>query len=285
MCGKHAPSGPNHPDRFPGAPFVKKAVLAAVGLFLATAPVLAGEGMKTAPRSSYYPWYAPGYRGYKEPQPITRPSNPPALPQKYWLYVSTLPVKNTKKPRVAEVLVHVPANAEVWLQDVKMPHKGGHHRRFVSPPLDPTMNYVYSVRVNWIEDGKWVSQTHHFAVVADTIHCVYLMKSHATLKPRKAVGKNLAKLSPEDHKLARAQKYCAVQDRIKLGAMGPPVKIMLKGKPVFLCCSACKNRAESNPEGALARVKELKARFHKKARGKKLGAERFERPKKGKKQP
>jgi hypothetical protein len=63
--------------------------------------------------------------------------------------------------------------------------------------------------------------------------------------------------------------YCAVQDRIKLGAMGAPVKIMLNGKPVFLCCSACKKRAESNPEGALAKVKELKTRFKKKAKVKK----------------
>jgi uncharacterized protein (TIGR03000 family) len=285
MFCKYFSSGSNHPDGSLGVPFAKKAVLAAVGLLLAIGQGLAGEGMKAATRSSYYPWYAPGYRGYKESRPVTRPSNPPVRPQKYWLYVSTLPVKNTKKPRVAELLVHVPENAEVWLQDVKLSKKRTHHRHFVSPPLDPNMNYVYTVRVNWIEDGKWVSQTHHFAVVAGTIHCIYLMKSHASLEPKTAVAKNLAKLSPEDGKLAKAQKYCAVQDRIKLGAMGVPVKVMLKGKPVFLCCSACRKRADSNPEGALARAKELKARFHKKARGKKLGAKRSERPEKGKKHP
>jgi uncharacterized protein (TIGR03000 family) len=243
---------------------MKEAVPIALGLLLATGQAMAGGGMKSATR--YYPWYAPGYRPYKEPPPVTRPSNPPVPPQKYWLYVSTLPVKNTKKPNVAELVVHVPENAEVWLQDIKMPNKGTHHRRFISPPLDARMNYVYSVRVNWIEDGKWVSQTHHFAVVAGTIHCIYLMQSHATLKPRTAVAKNLAKLSAEDLKLAKAQKYCAVQDRIRLGAMGAPVKVMMKGKPVFLCCSACKKRAESNPEGALAKATDLKAKFKKRAK-------------------
>jgi uncharacterized protein (TIGR03000 family) len=264
MSGNYFPTGPNFLDGSRTVPFVKEAVLAAVVLLLATAQVLAGEGMKTG--SWPYPWYAPGYRGYKEPRPVTRPSNPPVQPQKYWLYVSTLPVKDTKKPNVAELLVHVPDNAEVWLQDIKMPNKGSHHRRFVSPPLNPAMNYIYSVRVNWIEDGKWVSQTHHFAVVAGTIHCIYLMRSHATLEPRTTVAKSLAKLSPEDRKLAKAQKYCAVQDRIKLGAMGVPVKVMLKGKPGFLCCSACTKRAKSNPDGALAKVKELKAKVKKKAK-------------------
>jgi uncharacterized protein (TIGR03000 family) len=269
MSRKCFPTGPNQPDGARTCLLIKVAVPIALGLLLATSQAMAGEGMKTAPRSWYYPWYAPGYCGYKEPQPVTRPSNPPVQPQKYWLYVSTLPVKNTKKPNVAEVLFHVPDHAQVWLEGVKLPSTGTHHRRFVSPPLDRTMNYVYSVRVNWIENGKWVSQTHHFAVVAGTIHCIYLMKSHATLKPRKAVTKNLAKLSPEDRKLAKAQKYCAVQDRIQLGAMGVPVKVMVKAKPVFLCCSACKKRAESNPDGALTKVKELKARSKKKTRVKK----------------
>jgi uncharacterized protein (TIGR03000 family) len=264
MGGKHFRTGPNHPYGSQSGCCVKEAALAAAGLLLATGQVLAGGGIRSG--DWYHPWKAPGYRGYNEPRSAKPPTNPPVQPQKYWLYVSTLPVKNTKKPNVAEVLFHVPDDAKVWLEGVKMPSTGGHHRRIVSPPLDRNMNYVYSVRVDWIENGKWVSQTHHFAVVAGTIHCVYLMQSHATLKPRKAVTKNLAKLNPEDRTLAKAQKYCAVQDRIPLGAMGAPVKVMMKGKPVFLCCSACKKRAESNPEGALAKATELKAKFKKRAK-------------------
>jgi Cu/Ag efflux protein CusF len=70
---------------------------------------------------------------------------------------------------------------------------------------------------------------------------------------------SLAKLSPEDRKLAEVQKYCGVQGKkSRLGSMGTPVKLMLKGQPVFLCCDACTERAQANPEGTLARVEELK---------------------------
>ena len=42
--------------------------------------------------------------------------------------------------------------------------------------------------------------------------------------------------------------------------MGPPVKLMLKGQPVFLCCSGCKKEAGEHPDQTLAKVTELKAR-------------------------
>jgi uncharacterized protein (TIGR03000 family) len=270
MFGKRSPNGPNQPEGWPGVAFVKEAALVAGVLLLAGAQALSGPPTKGG--DWYYPWRYHGYRGYQEPRPVQKPSGPLIRPQKYWLYVNTLPDKKTKQSKVAEVLFHVPENAEVWIQGVKLPSKGTHHRRFVSPPLSPKVINVYTVSVNWIENNKWASQTHSFEVVGGTIHCVYLMKSSATLAPKTRVAKNLAKLSPKDRKLARAQRYCAVQDGIKLGAMGVPVKVMVKGKPVFLCCPGCKKRAESNPEGALAKAKELKTKFKKKTKVKKLRA-------------
>jgi RND family efflux transporter MFP subunit len=49
------------------------------------------------------------------------------------------------------------------------------------------------------------------------------------------VQANIAKLSKEDQQMAAAQKYCPVNQDTRLGSMGPPVKVMIKGKPVFLC--------------------------------------------------
>jgi len=73
------------------------------------------------------------------------------------------------------------------------------------------------------------------------------------------IRENLATLSPEDRKLAEAQKYCAVQTKDRLGGeMGTPVKIMLKGQPVFLCCGHCKKDAEKDPDKTLATVAQLK---------------------------
>jgi hypothetical protein len=71
---------------------------------------------------------------------------------------------------------------------------------------------------------------------------------------------NLAKLSAEDQKLAEAQKFCAVLDDNRLGAMGVPVKVMVKDQPVFLCCKACRGEALADPDKTLADVKELKAK-------------------------
>ena len=70
----------------------------------------------------------------------------------------------------------------------------------------------------------------------------------------------LAKLKPEDRRLAEAQGVCAVQEENRLGSMGVPIKLMVKGQPVFLCCRGCIAEAQAHPDRALARVRQLKAR-------------------------
>ena len=69
---------------------------------------------------------------------------------------------------------------------------------------------------------------------------------------------NLAKLSPEDRQAAEEQKYCAVEEDNRLGSMGAPIKLMIKDKPIFLCCKGCVKVANSHPDETLAKVKELK---------------------------
>jgi hypothetical protein len=68
----------------------------------------------------------------------------------------------------------------------------------------------------------------------------------------------LAKLSPEDRKLAEAQKYCAVEEDNRLGSMGTPVRVVIKGEPVFLCCKGCRKEAEKDPDATLAKVRQLR---------------------------
>ena len=74
------------------------------------------------------------------------------------------------------------------------------------------------------------------------------------------VKAQLAKLDPEDRRLAEAQGYCPIQKVNRLGSMGTPVKVMVKGHPVFLCCSACVDKALANPKETLDAVAELKGR-------------------------
>lgn len=69
-----------------------------------------------------------------------------------------------------------------------------------------------------------------------------------------------SKLSPEDRALVEAQEWCVVQNDERLGSMGPPIKVTIKGQPVFLCCGPCKKTAEKDPDATLAKREELKAR-------------------------
>lgn len=80
----------------------------------------------------------------------------------------------------------------------------------------------------------------------------------ATVKKLKKVAASLAKLSTEDCKLAEAQRYCAVEEENLLGSMGKPVKLVIGGQPVFLCCASCEDTAKADPKKTLAKVKELK---------------------------
>lgn len=75
----------------------------------------------------------------------------------------------------------------------------------------------------------------------------------------KEIAETLAKLNSEDRKLAEEQKFCAVMKHERLGGMGLPIKIEVKGEPIFVCCSGCKKKALSKPEETLANVSAMKA--------------------------
>jgi hypothetical protein len=68
----------------------------------------------------------------------------------------------------------------------------------------------------------------------------------------------LAQLPAADRQAAEAQKFCAINNKNRLGSMGEPVKVMIDGQPVFLCCSHCEKAALKDKEKTLAKVKELK---------------------------
>lgn len=90
--------------------------------------------------------------------------------------------------------------------------------------------------------------------------------SAATVRPstpddpdRKIVAA-LAELSPDERKLAEAQRFCAVEGTNRLGSMGKPVKVMIDGQAVFVCCAGCEDAAKSEREKTLNRVKRLKTK-------------------------
>lgn len=73
--------------------------------------------------------------------------------------------------------------------------------------------------------------------------------------PREAA---MSELNTKDRTLAEAQGFCAVTSE-PLGDMGPPLKVILGDKPVWICCKGCEKKAKANPEKTLAHAEELKA--------------------------
>lgn len=76
----------------------------------------------------------------------------------------------------------------------------------------------------------------------------------------KKIAEAFAKLSPEDRKIAEAQKYCPTSEHL-LGTMDVPVKVTLKdGKVMFVCCDGCQDDILKNPEAAVKKIADLKAK-------------------------
>lgn len=56
-----------------------------------------------------------------------------------------------------------------------------------------------------------------------------------------------------DSAAIQAQRVCPVTNN-RLGSHGPPTKLLVNGRPLFVCCQGCVGKVEENPEMYLARV-------------------------------
>jgi uncharacterized protein (TIGR03000 family) len=239
-------------------------ILTIAAVWLMATPALQAGGPPPGVPSGAMPWEWGKYLGYREQRPPSRPR--PAKPEtvtrspaKYTIQVTRIPHQHTYDDPTAVFLVaHLPEDADFFV-DEKPTKERGAMRTFVSPSLASGSNYSYTVRAVWYEDGQWVSQTHNFPVRAGDVHCIDLVQSRDQTIDQE-VAANLGKLDAEDRKVAEEQKHCAVQEGVRLGAMGVPVKIMVQGEPVFLCCRGCEVAARRDPDKTLEKVQKLKAK-------------------------
>lgn len=83
--------------------------------------------------------------------------------------------------------------------------------------------------------------------------------NHASQKPDEAkIKAAIAKLPEGDRSAAAAQRYCPMMDTVRLGAMGTPIKLIVDGQPVYVCCGGCKDDAMEHGKETLAKVEKLK---------------------------
>jgi uncharacterized protein (TIGR03000 family) len=197
------------------------------------------------------------------PRRLPGPAAPVAAaeaPRQYLVRLVPLPEKTSAEEANRVVfLSELPAGADVWFEDLRLPRNDNTKRRFISPPLTPGQTYTYYVRLSWEEEGRRAQRDLKVRVEAgDTFRLDVLPLANRDV--RAEITSNLRRLSPEDQKLAEEQGSCAVQESIELEALGVPVRVVLNGQPIFLSGPECAGKAEKNPEQTLARVNELRAK-------------------------
>ena len=69
----------------------------------------------------------------------------------------------------------------------------------------------------------------------------------------KEIEEAFSELSPEDRKLAETQEICPVTE-VRLGTlgMGAPIKVVVKGTPIMICCEGCRDGLLEEPDNYFA---------------------------------
>jgi len=63
----------------------------------------------------------------------------------------------------------------------------------------------------------------------------------------------LATMDPEDHASPETQHICPVSGEV-LGVMGPPQKVSVRGRTVWICCDGCRDKLLADPDKYLAKL-------------------------------
>ncbi len=77
-------------------------------------------------------------------------------------------------------------------------------------------------------------------------------------EPDVEIRAELLKLSRVEQEQVLGQRFCAVAPENRLGSMGPPITVLVEGKPVFLCCEGCRDAALEKPQETLAAAQRLR---------------------------
>jgi YHS domain-containing protein len=75
----------------------------------------------------------------------------------------------------------------------------------------------------------------------------------ASTSDRESAGQQSAEPGQSDQSGIARQRVCPVTGA-ELGSMGEPVKVVVGGQPLYLCCKGCLDKVRSDPEAYLRRT-------------------------------
>jgi hypothetical protein len=82
-------------------------------------------------------------------------------------------------------------------------------------------------------------------------------KSHShdehSAQDKTEVSEAFGDLSPTDREAATKQRMCPVSDQ-ELGSMGTPIKVVVEGRDIFVCCQGCVDELKSNFDKYVAKL-------------------------------
>ena len=78
-------------------------------------------------------------------------------------YTSYYPQDQDMDENAVTLRLQVPSGARVWLEG-KETSQNGTNRMFVSPSLEPGYEYVYHIRVQWVQNGETVERNREVTV-------------------------------------------------------------------------------------------------------------------------
>jgi hypothetical protein len=135
--------------------------------------------------------------------------------------------------------------------------------------LGPRCGAFFPV-IEGLEAGQAVASSGAFLVDAETrlnpsLAAGYFGAKRSEVAATKAVvpsvAPDLSGLSALDLERAVAQGVCPVTGK-RLGSMGTPVRVVAKGRMVFLCCEGCEGPIEATPDRYLDKIKTAPTNHH-----------------------
>lgn len=170
------------------------------------------------------------------------------------------------EPRETHVYLYGPAQEPLPSQNVRgqvimQPHYVEQAFRFpltfVNPPSGQHPNHLIApVDASGVPDGQMTATFTFENLPFQQQPKATFSQTFALTRPQPQVL--AAVLTEADRPAIERQQVCPVT-RATLGSMGQPVKLLVGGQPLYLCCQGCIAQIEQNPDFYLAQATQLRA--------------------------